>query len=176
MLPSLLLLRKPMCSWFDVSATNGRAAILSTVVSGQAPHTAAPTRERSDCDPDQRRYGGSSASPFSIFNAGNEVQGPTVQGRAQSYCWQACCCGRDCSCQMLRSRQLIGRGGKVNRHGGAWFPARADVCERVREPKGACRLCRAEGPCLRMGVRQAPWAALPRGGLHQTSTAALARS
>jgi hypothetical protein len=33
---SLLLLRKPMCSWLDVSATNGRAAILSTVVSGPA--------------------------------------------------------------------------------------------------------------------------------------------
>jgi hypothetical protein len=37
------------------------------------------------------------------------------QGRARSYCWQACCCGRACSCQMLRSRQLIGRGGKVKR-------------------------------------------------------------
>jgi hypothetical protein len=62
------------------------------------------------------------------------------------------------------SRQLIGRGGKVNRHGGAWFPALrlenvrhcpgrlragcaagADACERVREQKSAYRLCRANG-------------------------------
>jgi hypothetical protein len=86
MLLLLLLLRKPMCSWFDGSATNGRAAILSTVVSGPAaPHGSTNTRAQ-DYDPDQRRYGGSGASPFSIFNARNEVQGPTVQGRAQSYC------------------------------------------------------------------------------------------
>jgi hypothetical protein len=25
------------------------------------------------------------------------------RGRVRSYCWPACCCGRECSCQMLRS-------------------------------------------------------------------------
>jgi hypothetical protein len=83
MLLSLLLLRKPMCSWFDVSTTNGRGQLsYPQLFQDQPPHSAAPTRERSDYDPDQRRYGGSGASPFSIFNARYEVQGRTVQGRA----------------------------------------------------------------------------------------------
>ena len=73
MLLSLLPLRKPMCSWFDVSATKwARQLSYPQLFQDQPPHTAAPTRERSDYDPDQRRCGGGGTSPFSIFNAHNE--------------------------------------------------------------------------------------------------------